>query len=166
MPYVVAPNLFASSFSWSCPSRVYRDKQLFFNLATLSRQDFLKSLEIFCHDKKLLSRDRLFFSGSCHLLSCLSRHRIICCDTIALAILKSSSIYVATYFSLVAIESYHSLAFIVATENFFVATQVLAATLDFIATRISLFPFFLCCPLASCYDRKFISFMFCLSRQK
>ena len=79
------------------------------------REDFFKSLAIFCRDKKLCGRDKLFFSGSCHLLSCLSRHRIICCDTIALTILKYSSISVATYFSLIATEFYHSFAFIVAT---------------------------------------------------
>ena len=59
----------------------------------------------------------------------------MCCDTIALVILKSSSISVMTYFSLIVIEFYDSLAFIVVTENFFVATQVLPATLDYVATR-------------------------------
>ena len=59
----------------------------------------------------------------------------MCYDTITLAILKSSSIPLATYFSLVATEFYHSLAFIIATEKFFVATQVLPATLDYVATR-------------------------------
>ena len=67
---------------------------------SLSRQNFFKSLAIFCHDKKLFGRDRIFFSGSCHLLSCLLRHRIICCETISLVILKSSSISFVTYFSL------------------------------------------------------------------
>ena len=38
-------------------------------------------------------------------------------------------------FSLVATKFYHFLAFIVATENFFVVTQVLPATLDYVATR-------------------------------
>ena len=41
----------------------------------------------------------------------------------------SSSISVVTYFSLVVIEFYHSLAFIVATENFF------SVTLDYVAIR-------------------------------
>ena len=86
------------------------------------RQDFFKFLAIFCRDKKLFGRDRLFFLGSCYLLSCLLRHRIIYCDTIALEILKSSSISVVTYFSLIATEFYHSFAFIVAIENFFVVT--------------------------------------------
>ena len=94
---------------------------------SLSRQDFFKSLAIFYHDKKLFGRDRIFFSGSCHLLSCLLRHRIICCETIALVILKSSSISFVNYFSL-STKFYHSLAFIVTTENFFVMTQVLLVT--------------------------------------
>ena len=101
----------------------------------LSRQDFFKSFAIFNRDKKLFGCNRFFFSGSCHLLSCLSQHRIMCCDTIALAILKSSSISVVTYFSLIAAEFYHSLAFIVVIENFFVATQVLPATFDYFTTR-------------------------------
>ena len=101
----------------------------------MPQHDFFKSLAIFYRDKKLFGRDRLFFSGSCHLLSYLSRHRIICCDTISLTILKSSSIFVATYFSLVVTEYFHSLAFIIARENFFITTQVLPATLDYVITR-------------------------------
>ena len=135
MPCVATPNLFAPSFSCPCPFEVCRDIiflvtinncfsawKLCCDRVAFVTKDFFKSLEILCRDKKLFGRDRLFFSGSCHLLSCLSRHRIICCDTISLAILKSSSISIATYFSLVVIEFYHSLGFIVAIENFFVTT--------------------------------------------
>ena len=114
------------------------------------------SLAIFCYDKKFLGHDIFFFFGSCRLLSCFSQHRIICCDTMALAILKSSSIAVATEF-------YHSLASIVVTRNFFVATKVFPSTLDYVVTRISLLPLFLCCSSASCRDKEFTSFMFCLS---
>ena len=35
----------------------------------------------FCRDRKLLGHNRLFFSDSCHLVSCLSRHRNHCYDT-------------------------------------------------------------------------------------
>ena len=52
-----------------------------------------------------LGHSQVFFNLCCNLLCS-------CCDKI-----------------------YHSFAFIVATENFFVATQVLPATLDYVATR-------------------------------
>ena len=90
----VCTQLLMSLFCWSLSRHNFPcyNKQLFFSLAALSQQDFFKSLAIFYRDKKFLRHDRFFFSGSYCLLSCLSRHRIICCDTISLSILKSSSI--------------------------------------------------------------------------
>ena len=175
MPYVATSNLFAPNFSWSCPFGVCHD--IIFLVATnncfsawqfcrdrgttelpLSRQDFFKSLAIFYRDKKLFDRDRLFFSGSCHLLSCLSRHRIICCNTIALAILKSSSISVVAYFSLVETKFYIP-SLLLLRHRFCLQLLIMSQQ------EVALFPFFLCCSSASCHNREFTSFMFCLSRQ-
>ena len=81
MPCVVTPNLFAPSFSRPCSTGVCRYK--IFLITTnncLSAWQLCpdriscKSLAIFCHNKKLFGCDRFFFSGSCRLLSCLSRH--------------------------------------------------------------------------------------------
>ena len=87
--------------------------------------------------------------------------------------LKSSSISVEAHVSLsrptflcrgplfsVVTEFYHFLAFIIATENFFVATLVLPSTLDYVATRISFSPLFLCFSSGSCRDREFTSACF------
>ena len=68
-----------------------------------------------CHDRVFFCRDRHFFSGPYHLLSCLLRHRNLCCDILDLANLSSLSIYVVTEFSSVATKFYHSTAFIVTT---------------------------------------------------
>ena len=136
MHCIATPNLFASSFSCLCSSGVYHGiiflvaTNIYFSAYQLCRNrvffvaiGFLLILSNFFCYKKLFSHDKLFFSDSCHLLRCLSRHRIICCDTIALAILSSSSISVAAYFFPIAIEFYHSIAFIVTIEIFFVAIE-------------------------------------------
>ena len=83
MPCVVTPNLFAPSFS--CPYSAGVCCNKIFLVATnncfSAWQLYLdriscKSLAIFCRNKKLFGCDRLFFSGSCRLLSCLLRHVI------------------------------------------------------------------------------------------
>ena len=97
MSCVTTLDLLAPCFSCPYSARVFHDiiflvatnNCFLARHATLSRQDFFKSLTIFYHDKKLFGCNRFFFSGSCSLLSYLSRHRIMCCDTIALAILSS-----------------------------------------------------------------------------
>ena len=82
---------------------------------SMLRHNFFLSFHNFCRDKKLLCRDRLSFFGPCRLLSCLLRHRNLCCNTLDLAYLSSHSISIVTKFSFIAIEFYHSIAFIVAT---------------------------------------------------
>ena len=71
--------------------------------------------------------DRLFFSGLYRWLSCLLRHRNLCCDGLDLANLNSFSIFVA-------IEFYHSADFIGMIENFFVLTEILPSIIHFVAT--------------------------------
>ena len=66
-------------------------------------------------------------------MSCLL-HRNLCYNRLDLANLSSHSIYVATEFSFVATEFYHSVAFIVETENFFVAIEILPSILYCVAT--------------------------------
>ena len=56
-----------------------------------------------------------FFSGPCPWLSCLLRHKDLCCDKLDLANFSSFSISVATKFSSVATEFYQLAAFIVTT---------------------------------------------------
>ena len=53
---------------------------------------------------------------------------------IDLANLSSLSISVATEFSSIAKEFYHSVAFIVATKNFFVAIEILPSIHHYVAT--------------------------------
>ena len=53
---------------------------------------------------------------------------------IDLANLSSLSISVMIEFSFVATEFYHSIDFIVATENFFVSTEILPSILHYVAT--------------------------------
>ena len=160
MPCVVTPNLFATSFSCPCSYGFCRD--IIFLVVT----NIYFSAYQFCRDKKHLGNDRLLFSNSFLLLSYFSRYISICCDIIALPILSSSTISIATNFFSIATEFYHSIAFIVTTKNFFITTQVLPSALDCVATKFSLSPFFWCCSSASCRNREFTSFMFCLSQQK
>ena len=77
----------------------------------MSRQDFFWLLNNLCCDEVFFCCDRIFFSGPYHWLSCLLRHRNLCCDRLDLANLNSLSISVATKFSSIATECYHSLAF-------------------------------------------------------
>ena len=79
-------------------------------------------------------RDRLFFSGPYHWLSYLLQHRNLCCDRLDLVDLSSLSISLATKSSYVVTEFYHSVDFIVATENFFVAIEILPLILHYVAT--------------------------------
>ena len=67
-----------------------------------------------------------FFSSPYPWLSCLLRHRYLCCDKLDLANLSSFSIYVVTEFSFVVTEFYQLATFIVATKNFFVVTEIFA----------------------------------------
>ena len=75
-----------------------------------------------------------FFFGPCCLLSYLLRHRNLCCDKLDLVNLNSYKISIAIEFSFVAIEFYHSLAFIIATENLFVMIEILLSILYYVAT--------------------------------
>ena len=141
MPSVTTQNLFAPSFSCPCSSGV-------------------------CCDKIFLVATNNCFSDSSHLLSCLSRHRIICCDTIALAILVLLQLLSRpTFLCLDKILSFHRFYFhdiklLCRDTGFF------PSTLNYVALRISLSPFFLCYSSASFCDKEFTSFKFCLSRHK
>ena len=75
-----------------------------------------------------------FFFGPYHWLSCLLQHRDLCYDKLDLANLSSFSISVATEFSFIVTEFYQPAAFIVATENFFVAIEILPSIFHYVAT--------------------------------
>ena len=83
-----------------------------------------------------------FFYGPCPSLSCLLRHRDLCCDKFDLANLSSFSISVATELSFVVTEFYQLVAFIVVTE-------ILPSIFHYVAIGISLSPFLLYCSLTS-----------------
>ena len=114
-----------------------------------------------------------FFSGPYPWLSCLLRHRDLYYDKIDLANLSSFSISVAIEFSSVATKFYQLAAFIVVTENFFVAIEILPSIFHYVAIRISLSPLVLYCSSISmsrqripCSDRIHLNLIFCLSRYK
>ena len=85
-------------------------------------------------DRIFFCRDRIFFSCPYRWLSCLLRHRNLCCDRLDLANLSSLSISVATEFSSVTTEFYHSVVFIVEIGNFFVTTKILPSILYYVTT--------------------------------
>ena len=99
------------------------------------------------------------FSSPYPWLSCLLRHRDLCCDKHDLANLSSFSISVT-------IEFYQLAAFIIATE-------ILPSLFHYVITGISLSPFLLYFSLTSmsrqripCRDMIHLNPMFCLSQQK
>ena len=94
--------------------------------------ELLWLLNNLCHDIIFFCLNKLFFSGLYHCISYLLRHRNLCYDRLDLANLNSLSVVIE--FSSVAIEFYHSIAFIVATKNFFVATKILHSILHYVAT--------------------------------
>ena len=75
-----------------------------------------------------------FFSDPYPYLSCLLRHKNLCCDKLDLAKLSSHSIYVAIEFSSIVTKFYQPPAFIVVIENFFVATDILPLIFHYVAT--------------------------------
>ena len=58
----------------------------------------------------------------------------VCCDKLDLANLSYLSISVPTEFCSIVIEFYHSIAFIVVTENFFVMIEILSSIIHYVAT--------------------------------
>ena len=147
MPYVVTQNFLHPALYILLPLETVATK------FSLLRQEIFSSTYLLCHDKVnnvateflwflnnlcrdriFFCRDRLFFSYPYRWLWCLLRHGDICYDKIDLAHLNSLSISVATEFSSVAIEFYQPSAFIVAKENFFVATEILPSILHHVAT--------------------------------
>ena len=120
------------------------------------------------HDIIFFYRDIFFFFGPCCWLSCFLRHRNLCCEKLDLVNLSSNTISITTDFSSVEIEFYHSLAFIVATYNFFVATEIrmpsilyYVATNFFVATENSPPSCIVCRDKNNlCHDRYFVALCF------
>ena len=90
--------------------------------------ELLWLLNNLCRGRVFFCRNRLFFSSPYRWLSCLLRHRNFCYNRLDLANLSSLSISITTKIF------YHSAAFIVARENFFVATEILPSIIHYAAT--------------------------------
>ena len=138
----------------------------------MSQQNFFNSLIISIATELSMSQQD-FFSGPYPKLSYLLRHRDLYYEKIDLANLSSFSISVVIEFSSVTTKFYQRAAFIVATENFFVAIKILPSIFHYVAIRISLSSFLLYCSLISmsrqripCSDRIHLNLMFYLSRCK
>ena len=114
----------------------------------MSCQDFFSSLISSVATELSMSRQD-FFSGLYPWLRCLLRHKDLCCNKLDLANLNSFSISVAIKFSSVATEFYQLTAFIVMTENFFIAIAILPSIIHYVAIGISLSSFILYFSLTS-----------------
>ena len=84
------------------------------------------SRHCFCGYSTTLSRQNFFYDPY-RWLNSLLQHRNLCCNKIFLAYLSSLLFSVVTEF-------YYFAAFIVATENFFVATEILPSVLHYVTT--------------------------------
>ena len=140
---VVTSNLFAPSFS--CPYSAEVCHYIIFLVAT---NNCFSPWQL-CHEilRNFMSRQETLWSRQIFLLWFLSLAELVCRDI---------ELYVVTQLPW----SFSSLLQLLSRPTF-LCHDIILSFLSFL-----LLLFFLCCSSASCLDREFTSFMFCLSRHK